>query len=881
LIRAGRQRILLTSVPFRTNHVFARRLTAVALQLLCCGGLLAGIPARGQELAAARQQFLQGNYSEVISQAKAAVAKDPYGSDWRELLVKSLLLTGAYGDAYTNAVAGLTDYSGTIEMRLLAREAALYQNDPAAANQRLAETSRFIQQNPTVARDPEQLVAVGRALLLLGVEPRLVLENCFQPAEKLTPPPREAFLASGQLALDKHDFALAADTFRAGLKQFPNDPDLEGGLARAFETGDRAETLKAITAALTVNPNHIPSLLLLADHLIDAEQYTEAEEQLNQVLEVNPAQPEALAYRAVLASLRSDTVGEEHYRGEALKHWQTNPEVDYLIGRKLAQKYRFAEGAAAQRRALAFEPAYLPARQELGEDLLRLGQNDEGWQLIEGVHQEDAYDITAYNLTVLHTQMATFQTLTNDHFIVHMAPTEAGLYGDQVLDLLSRARATLTRKYGVTLTQPTVVDIFPEQKDFAVRTFGMPDNPGYLGVCFGSVITANSPASQAENPANWEDVLWHEFCHVVTLTASRNRMPRWFSEGISVYEERQANPAWGERMNLGYREMILHGELTPLSRLSSAFLAPKDSQHLLFAYYESSLVIDFIVQRYGFDSLKQILADLGAGREINAAIPAHTAAMPEMEKQFAAFATDLANNLAPKVDLERPPDPGADATAEIWAKAHPDNYYLRMEAAGKLMKAGQWAEAEPVLTEVAAGYHGEKGAENPLWLLAVTQRNRQETNAELATLEHFAGQESDFVDLYVRLINLYTERQDWAGVSKHAWRLLAIDPLLSLPHRALAQAAMATGDDAQAITSYRKLLLLDPPDPVDAHFQLARLLHTRGNAEPEAERQVLQALEEAPRFRDAQRLLLAIKDKTPPANLVPTTDATNQAPQTK
>jgi len=59
----------------------------------------------------------------------------------------------------------------------------------------------------------------------------------------------------------------------------------------------------------------------------------------------------------------------------------------------------------------------------------------------------------------------------------------------------------------VELTQPTVVEIFPEQKDFAVRTFGMPGNPGYLGVCFGSVITANSPASQSANPANWEDVL--------------------------------------------------------------------------------------------------------------------------------------------------------------------------------------------------------------------------------------------------------------------------------------------------------------------------------------------------------------------------------------
>ena len=314
--------------------------------------------------------------------------------------------------------------------------------------------------------------------------------------------------------------------------------------------------------------------------------------------------------------------------------------MDHLIGIKLSQKYRFTEGAAAQRRALEFEPEYLPARRQLAEDMLRLGKNDEGWAYAESVHKDDEYDVTAYNLTVLHDQMAKFQELTNANFIVHMTTHEAGLYGDLALDLLSRARETLCKKYGVELKQPTTVEIFPEQKDFAVRTFGMPGNPGYLGVCFGSVITANSPASQAPNPANWEDVLWHEFCHVVTLTATKNRMPRWLSEGISVYEERQADPAWGEKMDLAYRDIILKGELTPLGKLSGAFLSPSNSVHLQFAYYESSLVVEFIVQHYGFENLKKILSDLGNGDEVYFSIANHTAALPELEKQFAAIARE-------------------------------------------------------------------------------------------------------------------------------------------------------------------------------------------------------------------------------------------------
>jgi tetratricopeptide (TPR) repeat protein len=681
-------------------------------------------------------------------------------------------------------------------------------------------------------------------------------------AQKLEAPPREAFLAAGQLALDKHDFALAADTFRAGLKRFPGDPDLNAGLARAFETGNREQMLKAIQSALAANPRHIPSLLLLADHLLDAEQYQDAQQQLDKVLKVNPNQPEALAYCAVLAALRNDSAAERDFRARALKYWRANPEVDYLIGRKLAQKYRFEEGAEAQRRALAFDPHYLPARRELAEDLLRLGRTSEGWALAQSVHDEDPYDVTAYNLVTLHDQMARFQTLTNSDFVVRMSPLEAALYGDRVLDLLGRAKATLCRKYGVELPRPTTVEIFPEQKDFAVRTFGMPDNPGYLGVCFGSVITANSPASQAPEPANWEDVLWHEFCHVVTLNATRNRMPRWFSEGISVYEERQANPAWGENMNLAYRQMILSGDVTPLQDLSGAFLTPKDSLHLQFAYYESSLAIEFVVQQFGLDTLKAILADLRNGEELNRSLADRTLPFTELEKQFAAFARARAEHLAPGVDLDLPPSDASPTGLAAWEKSHPHNYSLELEQARGLMDSNRWAEARLLLESLAMAYHGEKRGENPYWLLAATERRLGHTNAELAALRRLALVDLDFAELYERLIELSEAQNDWASVETWGERLMAINPLISAPHVALAKAGDALGHRSEAIAAYRHLLLLQPPDPAEVHYQLARLLHAQGGMETEAKRQVLEALEDAPRFRQAQRLLLEIESDT-------------------
>ena len=832
---------------------------SILLRALAVATLLGPLGSQAQELEQAQKDFLRGQYEKAAQAARKKIQASPYAEGWRVLLVESLLTLGRYAEANSNAVAAVDELPGNIQLRLLARETALYQNDRDGAARQLEEIKNMIERRGRFAQNGENLVALGRALLLLGVEPRLALENCFRRAYDMYPPVREAYLASGQLALDKHDFKLAADTFRAGLKKFPDDPDMEWGLAASFESGDREQMVTALKAALALNPRHIPSLLLLANDLIDCEQYEEAEKQLKLALEVNPSRPEALAYLAALANLHHQTGKADELRAKALQHWQTNPQVDYLIGLKLSQKYLFEEGAAAQRQALAFDPEYLPARRQLAQDLLRLGHDEEGWKLVQEARDQDQYDVTTYNLTTLHDEMAKFRALTNENFIVRMSALESQLYGERVLALLERARTNLCAKYGVELKRPTVVDIFPNQKDFAVRTFGMPGNPGYLGVCFGSVITANSPASQAPNPANWEDVLWHEFCHVVTLNATRNRMPRWLSEGISVYEERQANAAWGERMNLAYRDMILHGELTPLGKLSGAFLQPKNSETLQFAYYQSSLVVEFVVEKFGLDTLKKILAELGDGQEINQALGASTLPLPELEKQFTAFAMARAQSLAAGADLEKPPADASEAEAAAWESAHPDNYYVRIRKARELMEGKHWMEAKPLVQTLVASYHGEAREDNPLWLQAVVERHLNETNAEWATLQQFAQQESDFVDLDRRLITLAGSRQDWAAETTYAAQLLQLNPLIPQPYQALAEAGVAMGNQDQAINAYRKELLLKPADPVEIHFQLARLLHTRGGADGEAKRQVLQALEDAPRYRAAQRLLLEIE----------------------
>src|SRR6185369_11777868 len=184
LIRAADGRIVSANVPPQKNFTATIRLIPAMFRRFSVGLILAALTAGAQDLAEMQQQFVLGNYAQVIKAAQTAVDQNNYRSDWRMLLVKSQLATGRYGEAYTNAMAGLNGYSGNIEMHLLARETALYQNNLAEATNQLEEISVAIRRLPATPPPPAgELVALGQALLLLGVEPRLILENCFQRAE--------------------------------------------------------------------------------------------------------------------------------------------------------------------------------------------------------------------------------------------------------------------------------------------------------------------------------------------------------------------------------------------------------------------------------------------------------------------------------------------------------------------------------------------------------------------------------------------------------------------------------------------------------------------------------------------------------------------------
>jgi len=841
--------------------------------------------AAGADLGEAQRLSLSGHYTQCLALAQEGLSERPRSEDWQALLTETLLTLGRYREAQT-VVSNALDH-GHPDLRLcwLAREVFLSNGQTKDAEEMV---NRIIQSaTATRVGDAASLVGLGRAALLRHADPKLLLDRLFDAAKKREPQSREVYLAIGELALDKHDFALAAKTFQEGLQRLPDDPDLLHGLARAYEPSQQALMVETAAAALRRNSNHVASLLLLTDHAIDAEAYSDAAGLLDRIRQINPWQPEAWAYRSVIARLQNQPDLAETSRAKALEFWPTNPRVPCLIGRKLSQNYRFTEGAAWQRQALQFDPDYLPAKIQLAQDLLRLGEEAEGWRLADEVQKADGYNVTANNLLSLHDAMRKFQVLTNEHFALRMTRHEAALYGSRALELLEQARQQLGARYRGPLPKQTLVEVFTQPADFAVRTFSLPQVDGYLGVCFGNVVTANSPGAYPGHPFNWEAMLWHEFCHVVTLNLTRNKMPRWLSEGISVYEERQANPAWGERLTPRYREMILGGELTPIAKLSGAFLMPPSAEHLQFAYYESSLAVQFLVERFGFPKLAAILRDLGEGAEINHTLAKHTLALDALDQDFAAYAKQTAQRLGPDLDWEQPgvgervavrrnaadrPLPWqrespertdtSGAAWESWAARHPTNFYALTFRAQELMRQKKWPEAKPILRRLVRSCPDVVGRESAYPMLAAVHRSLGETNEERQVLERWAERDGAAADAYLRLMELAGDAKDWPAVALNARRYRAVNPLVATPYRFQAEAGEQTGDARAAIEAYRAQLELDPPDPAETHFRLARLLHQQ--SDPSARREVLQALEEAPRYRDALRLLLEI-NKNPTA----------------
>src|SRR5688500_17065540 len=203
--------------------------------------------------------------------------------------------------------------------------------------------------------------------------------------------------------------------------------------------------------------------------------------------------------------------------------------------------------------------------------------------------------------------MREFREAKRAGLLVKPAAQESDVLSPYAADLLEEAAAKLTSKYKFTPKGPIIVEIFPNHEDFAVRTLGIP-GLGALGVCFGVVIVQDSPSAREAGEFNWGSTLWHEYTHVITLQMTDYRIPRWFSEGLSVYEERRARPGWGDDWNPSALRALADGRWFKIADLDAGFMRPRRADDVPLAYIQASQVVEFIADRYGFEAVLKMLA---------------------------------------------------------------------------------------------------------------------------------------------------------------------------------------------------------------------------------------------------------------------------------
>ena len=399
-------------------------------------------------------------------------------------------------------------------------------------------------------------------------------------------------IAWGELFLDKQNRSEAVRSFRAALQSDRRNAAAFAGLARAFADENSATARELVARALSLNPALVPAFLVLADLALDEDHRDEARTAVEQALAVNPSSLEALSRKAAIALLEDRTADFDALVASVLAINPRYGDVYRIAGAQAARHYRFDAAASLARKALETEPDNVRASADLGVHLLRTGDEAGARTALDTAFRADPYDVVTYNLLGLLDSLERFETVEDGVVTMRLHPDEAPVLREHALPLARRALDTLAARYGHTVDGRVLVEIFPKHDDFAVRNVGLPGMVGALGACFGRVVTLDSPRARPPGTFNWQATLWHEMAHVITLQMSHNRIPRWLTEGISVFEEQRARPEWGREMELRFADALERGEVLPLAELNRGFMS---GETIALAYYEASLLVDHLV----------------------------------------------------------------------------------------------------------------------------------------------------------------------------------------------------------------------------------------------------------------------------------------------
>lgn len=712
----------------------------------------------------------------------------------------------------------------------------------------------------------EELTAVGTAVRFLAVEDPDYSRDALRAYEAaIVRDPRnlEPRLEIGELLLEKYNSAEAAPAFGDVLQLNPSHPGALLGQARTLRFEGRPGALELVDRVLEVNPNFVQARTFRAELLLEAEGYEAAVREAERALDVNPNSLEALAVLAAARYLQGEHDDYEEARARALA---VNPRYAGLHNKlaELAARNRlYFEAVEFATQALELDPKSWRGYALLGINQLRIGMIEEGRASLETAFAGDPYDVWTKNTLDLLDTFEDYDEARSERFLLTIDGKESELLSLYFAELAEEAYERLATRYDFQPRTPLRVEVYRSHADFSVRTVGLV-GMGALGVSFGPVIAMDSPSAREAGEFNWGSTFWHELAHTFHLGMSEHRVPRWFSEGLAVYEERRARPGWGEDVTPAFLTAYLQGRLLAVGELNNGFARPAFPEQLMFSYYEASLVVEFIEREAGTGALIDMLRAFGDGANTAEALERVLGlGIDEFnDRFFEHFEERFAGPLAamrPERQLEHGERPER-ADLEGWIREDPEDFFAQLMLGRTLMEEGAIDEAMVHLERAKALFPQYAGPANPYWTLANAHRGRGAFAEAAAELEALTAVNGHDYRANLELAELREALGDLVAAAAALERVNYIYPYDMSLHVRLASLYSGIGEHAKAIRERKAVLALDPVDRAEALYQLARAYLEAGDLSL-ARRTVLRALEDAPSFEAAQELLLEIRSR--------------------
>lgn len=457
------------------------------------------------------------------------------------------------------------------------------------------------------ARNAEDLLYVALACHRLGLYSDS--NATFPDALDLAPESSAVRLAWAELFLEKYRPDEARTLLDEVLARNPRHPRALALRAHAelSLTYDLAEARRLAEAALDVRADEPYAAEVLAAIDLDAHRYDEARRRLNTVLDQWPRRLDALALLGATEYLADDAAAFAEVERRVTEVQPRPAEFYHVVGEFASRNFRYSEALALFERAVAADAGFAPAYVSLGIAYSRAGDDGRALQFLRRAFDADPFNQQAFHMVELWESTLTQYRYVDDEQLdglrYRFHRDEASVLSRYIPDVVRSTWREYARRYGFEPAMPVSIEVFADQPTFSIRSLGLPYASQH-GICFGHVVTSRSPR---EGDFNWRMVLEHELSHVFSLQRSRSRVPRWFTEGLAEYDTMLSREEWRREEDLAIVRALQRDELIEVGGLDAAFIGVERPEQVHEAYFQASLVVEYIGTRWGYDALVGML----------------------------------------------------------------------------------------------------------------------------------------------------------------------------------------------------------------------------------------------------------------------------------